>query len=284
MSDTKTQTKEPLYNRPLEQLQLNDLLQSLQENHPRILTVHTIGTSIQGEGIPAVVLGNPENSRGIVYVGGIDGSDWLSTSLLMRFISDYCRFLREERRLYSISLPYLHANRVIYVIPRLNPDGAAICRRGPGTRLAGGRLTRLCPDGDYSAWCANGCGAVLRDAFTEENAPDTPEVTALQQYLRMCTPSLCLTLDSDPMHCPSPMLNTVQKHIPRAKTVGRLLSRMASCPFSADDMPGTLSHWFTEEFNRPGLSFSLGADRSENGFYHSYASLREVLFSCPLLI
>lgn len=284
MSDTKTQTKEPLYNRPLDQVQFHEQLCNLQENYPRFLTVHTIGTSIQGESIPAVVLGNPENSRGIVYVGGIDGSDWLSTSLLMRFISDYCRFLQEERRLYSISIPYLHSNRLIYVIPRLNPDGAVICRRGPGIRLAGGRMARLCPDGDYSAWCANGSGVILRNAFDEESTPETPEISALQQYLRLCTPSICLSLDSDPMHYPTPMLNTVQKQIPRAKTVGRLLSRMAACPFSVDDMTGTLSHWFAEEFNRPGFSFSLGADRSENGFYHSYASLREVLFSCPLLI
>lgn len=284
MSDTKTQTKEILCSRPLEQAQLNELLQNLQEAYPRIFTVHTIGTSLQGEPIPAVVLGNPENSRSIVYTGGIDGSDWLSTSLLMRFISDYCHFLKDGRRLYSISIPYLYANRAIYVIPRLNPDGFAICRNGPGTKLAGGRLTRLCPDGDYSAWCANGCGATLRDAFTEEDAPETPEAAALKQYLQVCTPSLSLTLDSDPMHCPSPMLNTVSRQIPRARTVGRLLSRMASCPFSVDDMPDTLNHWFTQTFNRPGFTFSLGADRSENGFYHSYASLREVLFSCPLLI
>ncbi len=284
MADTRTQTKEPLYSRPLEQMQMTEILQTLWETYPRTFTVHTIGTSIQGETIPAVVLGNPGNSRGVVYVGGIDGSDWLSTSILMRFISDYCRFLKDGRRLYSISLPYLYANRAVYVIPRLNPDGAVICRRGPGIRLAGGRMARLCPDGDYSAWCANGCGAVLRDAFTEENSSETPEVSALKQYLQVCTPSLCLTLDSDPMHCPSPMLTTVQKQVPRGKTVGRLLSRMASCPFTIEDMPGSLSEWYADTFGKPGFSFALGEDRSENGFFHCYASLREILFSSPLLI
>ena len=112
MSDTKTQTKEILFNRPLEQTQLNQLLLHLKESYPHIFTIHTIGTSLQGEPIPAVVLGSPGNTRGVVYTGGIDGSDWLSTSLLMRFISDYCCFLKDGRRLYSISIPYLYRNRI----------------------------------------------------------------------------------------------------------------------------------------------------------------------------
>jgi len=284
MSETTMQTKEPLYCRPIEQVHLSEILYEQQNTYPAYLSIHSIGTSIRGEPIPAVVLGKPDCSRAVAYVGGIDGSDWLSTSLLMRFIGDYCRFLQDGRRLYSVSLPYLHANRTIFVIPRLNPDGAVICRSGPGNRLAGGKLARLCPDGDYSAWCANGCGAVLRQAFDDENNPETPETTALKQYLRLYPSAMCLTLDSDPMHCPTPVLHSVQKQIPRAKTVGRLLSRMASVPFILDDMSGSLCDWFTEEQKHPAFTFSLGSDRTENGFYHSYAALREVLFSCPLLI
>ena len=71
---------------------------------------------------------------------------------------------------------------------------------------------------------------------------------------------------------------------PRAKTIGRLLERMTGEEIDEGELlQGGFSEWFISQINRPAFDIGcLGAGADD--FVKLYASLREMLFSSPLLI
>ena len=76
---------------------------------------------------------------------------------------------------------------------------------------------------------------------------------------------------------------------PRSKTVGRLIERMSTIPLDDSEISrGSFSEWFIGEINRPAFDVRCipdgGTTTDPDDYVRSYASLREVLFSAPLLI
>ncbi len=161
----------------------------LEETYPD-LSVTYIGATILDRAIPMLTLGNPAASKSVLYLGGVGGGDSATSALLLRFAGDYCEFLKSGRRMYSVNLPYLFANRRICVIPMLNCDGCSIRHNHggdncPAFQLVRERLIRMnsgnaladtpsdtlpCdpPTGDtFANWEANARGVDLRLNFSE---------------------------------------------------------------------------------------------------------------------
>lgn len=90
--------------------QLSDICSSME--------LHTIGTGLGGEAIYGVTLGR-KDAPAVAYVGGTTPEDWLTTGLLVRFITEYCRLLSEGGRLYGVHVPNLFTGRKICICPRL---------------------------------------------------------------------------------------------------------------------------------------------------------------------
>jgi len=267
----------PCCTRPLEYEKYKNLLWELSDTFS-CCQLHTVGTTAGGHSIYAVSLGAEGDLRSVAYVGGIDGADWISTAILLRFITDYCLLHADGSKLYSVHLPYLYANRRICVCPRLNCDGAEAVRMGAENPA-----------------CRNGLGTDIAEAFSYPDAAAVPaekcpEASALRQYLQFQNPALLITLFGT---CPGGEKGTGALVLPgypapRTGTVGRLLSRMLTCPLTEDKTgknSGTsVSDWFAGELGHPAFSAMLGLEGTEDGFYRGYAAAREALFSLPLLV
>ena len=263
-----------MLDRPMDYGAMETFLRALADTYT--LPIHNIGTSLSGRSIYAVCLGDPrllaDKERGAyaaVYCGGIEDGDWVSTAILLRFLRDYCLFRAEGRRLYGVHVPYLWENRAIYVLPCVHPDGMrakdkekTAYRRPESTRIRDGFF----PGAPFD--CAEG-------------ADPPPEVSAVCQFLHFTPTRLCLSLCA----CDAePCLATVPDCAERTVTIGRLLSRMASYPFTRTERPNSLAAWYTASIGRPAYTALLGGERAEVMYYYAYAAMREILFSAPLLL
>ena len=262
-----------LLDRPLDCVEMEEFLFALAERYA--LPVQVIGNSLSGRAIRAVCLGDPllrEETKmefAAAYIGGMEDGDWISTAILLRFLRDYCLFRAEERRLYGVHLPYLWKNRTIYVIPNANPDGMHVKKQGTAIRA---RPASMRIQGGFLP------GAPFAGT---ENAAISPEVAGVCQFLQFTPTRLCVALSAENA---DPAVATTVDCPDRAVTIGKLLSHMASWPFTRTEAPNSLAAWYTAAMRRPAFQVYLGPDRSEVGYYYGYAAMREVLFSAPLLL
>lgn len=104
--------------------QLTDVLQALAAEHPTILSLDVVGKSYEGRDIPVVTLTNretgPDREKPAFYVDGNIHATELTASmaalfLIHRLVEGYGSDPKITRILDE---------QAVYVIPRLNPDGA----------------------------------------------------------------------------------------------------------------------------------------------------------------
>ncbi len=282
------------YKKAADYFALTDYIKALSLKY-RFINVSTLGTTVMGREIPVISLGKNKSSPGVLYVGGYHGTDIMTPAVLLRFIGDYAQFLEAGRRMYSVSMPYLYETRTIHIIPMLNPDGYVIRKNGVAGIPNGERLTEM-DGGDFTNWRYNARGIDIARGFTfdgELMAAGEPEVAAICRYAGMSSVgvigeirlALSLNIESCGIKYKS------GKHtVPRTKTIGRLIERMSGCGIDEREMmSGGFASWFLREIGRPAFEFGCLADdgevvRDADEYVKIYASLREVLFSSPLLI
>lgn len=93
---------------------------SFKENFPFISTGN-IGNSVMEKEIPYIKLGI--GNKEILYVASTHANEWITSTVLMKFIEDYLNAYVNNSKLYDISISELYNDYSIYVIPMLNPDG-----------------------------------------------------------------------------------------------------------------------------------------------------------------
>lgn len=229
------------------------------------LSLVSLGKSASSRLIHAAVLGENPDKISAVYVGGMGDGDIFSPSVFLRFICDYCEYLREGKRAYGISMQYLAKNRTVCVIPMLNPDAYAE---------------------------KNGVSVANSFPLKMKNAPDTPrECSLLLDYLTYCSDTLEFVLDTGADCGITYSSDGITPR--RAKTVARLISRMSGYELrehtdSSNRECGTLSDAVIKRFGKSAyhcgyLEESTALSHDPDDYISIYASLREALFSCPVL-
>lgn len=296
------------FSAPMDYDALTEYIRILSERYPR-LECGVIGATVAGRSIPVLSLGNPQAAKSVLYVGGVGAGDYPVSAVLLRFVNDYFEFLQSGRRMYSVSLPYLYERRRIYVAPMLNCDGCSLRLNGIDSRLPElyrERLRRMNGGSDsFSSWEANARGVDLRRIFRVEKArrlfgdgagdgapagyPGTtpesePETAALCNAVRIygdVAMTIRLHMDDDALLC-----SAGDPPISRARTLGRLLSRMSGVPLREAEEADGATEWYAEEFRRPAFSIGCryrGVETSPDDYIKIYAYLKEALFSAPLL-
>ena len=108
--------------------EINEFLDETFAAYPDITRVVTIGNSVSGREMKAIIISGdpvePGTKPRIRLTGGIHGSEIISAQIMVYFI----RYLVEN---YDIDndIKSLVDSRYIAVIPVLNPDGLAVARR-----------------------------------------------------------------------------------------------------------------------------------------------------------
>lgn len=82
------------------------------------------GKSVLGRGIFSIPIGNPESS--VLLMGGIKGSHWITSVLLLLFCEDLLRAYQTSGKLMGINIGKVLENRGVIILPCLNPDGFEI--------------------------------------------------------------------------------------------------------------------------------------------------------------
>lgn len=291
----------------LDHARMMEVLDDMAVRYP-FLSIAYIGESMMGKGIPVILLGEGEKS--IVYVGAQNGTEWMTTLLLLRMVGEYCELYQSKSRLFHYSMPYLFSSRTLYILPMLNPDGVDYHLHGVrANHILYERLLGMNHGStDFSQWNANARGVDLtrnynycftgckRDEAVSEiglgasagysgQAPESePETGHFCNYLRF-HPKIHLLLElraeGKRITYPSP-----QNSVPRTGSIAEILARTSGyskyCMKEAD-LCGDLIGWCGEELKIPALRIGCGIDGTQNAF-SLYTRIRETLFTAPSLI
>jgi len=86
------------------------------------LNIGSIGTSVMGKEIPYIQIGFGSNK--VLYVGATHANEWITSTLLMKFIEDFSESYLQEKNIFeNISTKHLYESSTIIIVPMLNPDG-----------------------------------------------------------------------------------------------------------------------------------------------------------------
>ena len=108
---------------------LQEDLGALAKTYPDLFSYMTIGKSVDGRGIFACTVGNPEAKTKILLTGGIHGKEYMSSLLVMTQVEYY--LANAESGCYNgVSYADLLQNCVFYVLPMINPDGITLALEG----------------------------------------------------------------------------------------------------------------------------------------------------------
>jgi len=103
--------------------EINDYLDTVHAAYPSITTIETLGTSVDGKAIKALIISdNPadlEMEPRVRLTGCIHGNEKITTEVLVRFLE----YILEEYSSGNTEISGLVESRYITIIPVLNPDG-----------------------------------------------------------------------------------------------------------------------------------------------------------------
>lgn len=208
---------------------------------PAVHEVRTIGQSVQGRAIRAFRLGDAAAATTVVLLGVMHGSERAPARTL--------RTLRDSRR------PVAGVN--LWVIPVLNPDGAATGRR---SNARGVDLNRNFPH----HWTRAVAGSGPR-------AASEPETRALLRFLKRVDPDVVVSL-----HQPFAAVDT---SVSKGPKLARALSRHLNLPRRSIDCGGpchgTLTGWFNT--THAGEAITVEFARSPSRSYLKRTAVRGLL-------
>ena len=278
------------------------------------LETGSIGTSVMGNNIPYIRLGN--GPKRLLYVASTHANEWITTPILMKFIEDYSLAYLASTSLYEVNIKDLFESASIYIVPMLNPDGVnlvtnnldknstyytnavTISNKFPNIRF---------PDG----WKANISGIDLNLQFPARwdeareikfnqgyttyaprdfvgNFPlEAPESLAIYDFTVKNDFSLMLTYHSQGEVI---FWKFLDYNPPNSLVIGEEFSKISG--YTLETTPLTSSYagfkdWFIQFYNRPAYTFEVGRGTNPlpiSQFDTIYQDNIGVLVTAPLLI
>ena len=257
------------------------------------INVISIGTSILGKSIPMICIG--QGPIKIIYVGAIRGTDSLCTSLLLRFINEYCEIRLNGRTIFNLSTKHIDKSRTICIIPMLNPDGVDYAIKGINrSNPFYDRLIKINGgNDDFSAWTFNARGVDIdenfscNDCYKALSIPESePECSALSGIIRFNKNNIRLIAqlqcgEEKLIYMPSQGPNGYQK---LARVLGRVY-RAPSCTQQYDLYTGSLINFASQIQGIPAYTLLCKKQRvNQTNIFQTYAEVRETLFTAPTFV
>ncbi|BCB04808.1 M14 family metallopeptidase [Bacillus sp. KH172YL63] len=141
---------------------LEHAMQQLREVYPFIKS-RTIGESVFGNEIVEWRIGN--GKRKVHFNGSFHANEWITTSILMKFINDYVLALTNGSLMRGIEAMPVYESVMISFVPMVNPDGVDLVLNGPPADQRKELIEINKGSADFTGWKANGRGVDLNNQY-----------------------------------------------------------------------------------------------------------------------
>ena len=242
-------------------------LDLLKQQYPNLLSLETIGTSVEGRKIQAVKLGYGETE--IFINGAHHAREWLTTNVLMEMIDTYAYYYTTGEAYRGYDLKQLFTDVSLYFVPMVNPDGVTLVQLGRSQPILGSSQT-----GNFDRWKANIRGVDLNqqypyhwyDAVFKETKPNyqnypgkqplsEPESRAIYNFTKQHDFKAALSYHSSGEVLYTRYLNPKVK--PLAESIGKLTGyRPINLGTSLLSARG-YTDWFISEMKNPALTIEI---------------------------
>ena len=105
---------------PITSQRVEVYLQALSEAYP-FLDTELLARTQFGRPIYAVSIG--EGARQVLYSAAHHANEWLTATVLMKFIEDYAEALQNDTDIGGVNARQLYQDATIHLVPMVNPDG-----------------------------------------------------------------------------------------------------------------------------------------------------------------
>ena len=269
---------------PITSKSCDRMIQEIVEAYPFCRT-EVITDTAYGRPVRTLVIGN--GPRKVIYSAAHHANEWLTATVLLKFIEDYAEALQNDTEIGGISARELYQNAAIHLVPLVNPDGVDLVT---GAIEAGSEQYERArefaefyrnipfPDG----WKANLNGVDLNlqypagwlrareikfsQGFTRPGPRDyvgrfplsQPETQALYDYTERIDPAIVIA-----WHSQGEVIYWQYGgiEVPGARELAERFAQVSG--YTLEDTPYNSSFagykdWFIQAFRRPGFTIEVG--------------------------
>ncbi|CDQ39868.1 M14 family metallopeptidase [Virgibacillus salexigens] len=240
------------------------------------ITLQSIGSSVMGKDLIEVQIGN--GSKQVHLNGSFHGTEWITTSVILKFINEYAISLTNQLPMQAIAtLPLYQAAR-LSIVPMVNPDGVNLVIKGSASaaKYEANVLDINHNQDDFSNWKANIRGVDLNKQFpacwnVEANRkPTSPQPRDFPGYMALTEPeAIAMANLAKQRHFMRLLaLHTQGEEIYwgfegfepaiSQKIVNEYAQVSGYQPVRYLDSFAGYKDWFIQEFQRPGFTLELG--------------------------
>ncbi len=127
------------------------------------LQVFSIGQSVLSRQIFALGIGNLSSVT--LMAGAFHAQEWLTTSLLVRYIEHLSLAVREKTTISGICLNTSLSQRGLLIVPMVNPDGVSIALEGAQSAGEFSTFVQHLQEQSVKSWQANARGVDLNHNY-----------------------------------------------------------------------------------------------------------------------
>ncbi len=272
-------------DRPMTSYLCESILMRLEKQYP-FLRIRTLTASAFGRPVQAVSMGFGD--RQVLYSAAHHANEWITATVLLKFIEDLAQAYQEEGRIYGVLAQNVLKYSTLSFVPMVNPDGVDLVTGAtePGTLpyAAAQELADNYPNIPFpGGWKANLLGVDLNlqypaawlqareikfsQGFTKPGPRDyvgraplnQRESIALAQFTEALDPELVLAYHTQGKVIYWQFQDYV---VPGAKRLGEEFARLSG--YALADTPYASSFagykdWFIQNYRRPGYTIEVGA-------------------------
>lgn len=103
----------------------------LSETYPDIISLDTIGSSVEGRDLLLIKLGRGDKK--ILFCGAHHAREYITSSYLMKMVEEYARSYTDSKKFGNFDTRDILDKVTIYVVPMVNPDGVNLVNNGLGS-------------------------------------------------------------------------------------------------------------------------------------------------------